>query len=345
MARLWAALFFTVVLCHLAAAAEVPKLRVMQNLFIIGADMSKIDEATLDALVARGAQGFELPGTVSTPEDCKRLGRYLRSRGLPSGLNVAVDPLRDPSSLDPFVRRAGIEYLKSRIDCAVDLGATTMAGPLVLPWGGFYDTDSTLVLQDEILAAKLDAAVPALQEVADYAASKNIKLALEPLHRHEMHGLNTVEEAVPFLRRVGRKNFGFCMDSSHEIIDGWGPANYRKGLQQLHAEGYFLYAQVSAPSRGGIEEDSWIPWNEYLGLVREFGLDLVTIEIMQATPPFVARNGGGIRLSRRPFPDPYLTVERAVAAVRNRWAALFHCGGGLAAQGTDGLLPSTYVIP
>lgn len=294
-------------------------LRIMQNLFILSADMSRIQVSDLQNLETRGAQGFELPGTVATLEDCHRLGAYIKSRGLVAGLNVAVDVLRDPSSLDPFVRRAGVDYLKSKIDCAVAAGAKTVAGPIVLPWGGFYDTDSTTELHERILKPKLEVATHSLREVARYARSKGVNLALEPLHRHEMHGLNTMMEAAEFVKNVGQSNFGVCLDSSHEVIDGAGPEVFSRLVKDLHDRGYFIYAQVSAPSRGDIK-NSWIPWGAYLGLLQDIGLSSVTIEIMQAQPPFTGRNGGGIRLSRVPFEDPWQTVQEAITTTRQKWS-------------------------
>ncbi len=311
-----------------SAGAAGSGLTVMQNGFILSAHLDQINVDDLKKLVAQGAQGFELPGTISTMADCVRLGAYIQANNYPAGLNVAVDVERDPSATDtdglsktPAAtrRKAGIEYLKSRIDCAVAAHANIMAGPIVLPWGAFYNTASTVELHQKYLAPKLAEAVKSIQIVADYAKSKDVKLALEPLHRHEMHGLNTIEEADDFIRRVDRKAyFGLCMDSSHEVIDGAGPENYTKYVTGLNDDGFFLYAQVSAPSRGDVEH-SWIPWNDYLGLIKKVGLTSVTIEIMQATEPFVEPNGGGIRLARLPFKDPYLIVKNAIQKTRDMW--------------------------
>ncbi len=307
-------------------------LTVMQNGFILGAHLDKIQVEDLKRLADQGAQGFELPATLSTLADCERLGAFIKENHFPAGLNVAVDAERDPSATDAdglsktparVRRQAGIDYLKSRIDCAVAAGATIMAGPIVLPWGGFYATAGeypTIELHEKYLRPKVEAAVESIRIVADYAKSKGVKLALEPLHRHEMHGLNTIEEADDFIRRVDRKDhFGLCMDSSHEVIDGAGPENYSKYVTALHRDGFFLYAQLSAPSRGDVEH-SWIPWHEYLGLIKRVGLSSVTIEIMQAIEPFAGPNGCGIRLARLPFPDPYLIVRNAIRKTREMWA-------------------------
>jgi D-psicose/D-tagatose/L-ribulose 3-epimerase len=302
-------------------AGDSSRVRVLQNLFILDANMANIQVSDLEKLVKRGAEGFELPGTVSTIGDARRLAPYIKSHHLPVGLNVAVDPQRDPSSTDPFIRKAGIDYLKSRIDIAYELGASVMAGPIALPWGGFYDTSSTTELQNVILAPKIQNAAARLREVAGYAEEKGIKLALEPLHRHEMHGLNTMEEAAAFVKEVNHPNFGICLDSSHEVIDGAGPEVYSRLVHDLHARGFFIYAQVSAPSRGDVK-NSWIPWGNYLGLLKSVGVTSVTVEIMQAKPPFSARNGGGIRLSRLPFDDPFQVVEDAISKTRAEWSRL-----------------------
>lgn len=313
----------TVIACALALGVMATQMaeanvNIWQNLFILDANLSNIEISDLKELETRGAQGFELPGTIATLEDAKRLGVYIKSRGLPAALNVAVDASHDPSSLDPTIRRAGIEYLKSRINFAVELGASAVAGPIVLPWGVFYDTDSTVELHERYLKPKLAVAVESLREVADYARSRGVNLALEPLNRHEMHGLNTMDEAAAFIKTVGRANFGVCLDISHEVMDGAGPKIYSRLVKDLYKQGFYIYAQVSAPSRGGIK-NSWIPWKDYLGLLQEIRLTSVTIEIMQAKPPFTGRNGGGIRLSRLPFPDPFQTAEEGISTTRKKW--------------------------
>jgi sugar phosphate isomerase/epimerase len=280
-------------------------LKVLQNLFIFGADLSRITEGMLDALAESGAEGFELPGTSAKLVDCERMGAYFarkekEGKHFDRGLNVAALLSEDPASLNEAARQAGIAYLKSKVDCAVAMGAKVVAGPLVMPWGGFYKTDSTNVLHDEFLDPKLRASIDSIREVADYAAVRGVSLALEPLHRHEMHGLNTINEAAKYIFQVGRKNFGLCMDISHEVIDGAGPKNYSELVHKLKRHGYFIYAQVSAPSRGDVEH-SWIPWEQYLGLIKDIGLCSVTIEIMEAVPPFTGPDGMGIRIARRPF--------------------------------------------
>ena len=309
------------ILLGFAASASASDVKVLQNLFILGADLSKIEISDLEKMLPLGADGFELPGTVSTPEDCKRIGAFIKSRHLSAGLNVAVDTLRDPSSLDPFVRAAGIKYLKSRIDCAVEIGATIMAGPIALPWGGFYDTDSTRELHDHFLDPKLEIAKISMRKVAQYAQDRGIKLALEPLHRHEMHGLNTMTEAAAFIKQVNHPNFGVCLDPSHEVIDGAGPQVYAALVRDLYDRGTFIYAQVSAPSRGDVK-DSWIPWEPYFRLLKDIRLSSVTVEIMQAMPPFTGRNGCGIRLSRLPFEDPFRVVGDAIRTTREQWSKI-----------------------
>src|SRR4051812_41840145 len=81
-----------------ASSPRPGDLKVLQNLFIFGADLSKVDDKILDQLAAQGAEGFELPGTVSEPRDCQRLGEYFKrnkDRHFTGGLNVAVDVDRD----------------------------------------------------------------------------------------------------------------------------------------------------------------------------------------------------------------------------------------------------------
>jgi D-psicose/D-tagatose/L-ribulose 3-epimerase len=70
--------------------------------------------------------------------------------------NVGVTPALDPSSKDPRVRQAGLEFLRSRVDITAALRGEIMMGPVVVPYGGFVhsapngDPVWSDALQDEL---------------------------------------------------------------------------------------------------------------------------------------------------------------------------------------------------
>ena len=290
-------------------------LLIWMNLFLLTADLAKVKEADLDRLRALGAQGFELPGTVSTPADCERLGRYLKAHGLRSALNVAVDEKRDPSSPDAKVRAQGIKYLESRIDCAAALGAETLAGPIALPWGGFpaYRGDE---LEARYLKPHRAFAAASLRALAAYAEARGVKLALEPLTHWEMTGLNTMRETIAFVKQVNHPNFGVTVDSSHEVLDGEGPKVFAAQMTELARLKKIFYVQVSPASRGDLEF-GWMPWREFVGAVKPHYSGPVAIEMMNNVPPF----DSGLRLSRPDFKDPFDVARRAITVTRANWEA------------------------
>lgn len=293
--------------------------KIWMNLFLLTADLSQVKVSDLERFADQQAEGFELPGTISTPEDCKRIGAFIRSRHFPAALNVAVDHDHDPSSTDEQIKKAGIDYLISRIDCAEAMGASIVAGPIVLPLGFFPDGFTGGSLQEDYLAKKLKVAKASLRTLADYAKTKQIKLAFEPVTHWEMPGLNTLREAIQFVKEVGHPNFGITLDSSHEILDGEGPAVFEEQVNQLHQMNKLFYIQVSGPHRGDVEK-SWLPWKEFYGPIKKVWKGPLTVEIMNAVPPFASPAGKGLRLSRVPFKDPFEIAERSIKIAKKRWS-------------------------
>ena len=55
--------------------------------------------------------------------------------------------------------------------------------------------------------------------MAEYAAKRNVALALEPLNRFETDFMNTVEQGLALLEQVGFDNAGFLLDTFHMNIE------------------------------------------------------------------------------------------------------------------------------
>ena len=64
-----------------------------------------------------------------------------------------------------------------------------------------------------------DLAVRNLKFIAEYAEGKGIKLAIEPLNRFETDLINTVDQGLELVTRVGHKNVGLLLDSFHMNIE------------------------------------------------------------------------------------------------------------------------------
>jgi sugar phosphate isomerase/epimerase len=108
----------------------------------------------------------------------------------------------------PAVRRAAIERTKAHIPVARRLNAMIIIGLLrgqVQP--GVSQTQA------------MDWVVAALAECCAAAAQSGVRLALEPLNRYETTLVNTVEQGLALIDRVGAANLGLLFDTFHANIE------------------------------------------------------------------------------------------------------------------------------
>lgn len=105
---------------------------------------------------------------------------------------------------DEAIRREAIRRSKEIIDFASFLGANINIGRV----RGQYCKELT---KDETEAL----AVEAFQELADYAAPKNVKIALETVTIMQTNFINTLAEGAAMVDRVDRPNFQLMMDIFH----------------------------------------------------------------------------------------------------------------------------------
>ena len=58
-----------------------------------------------------------------------------------------------------------------------------------------------------------------MREACNYAASKDIQIVLEPINRYETDIINTVAEAITFIKETGCKNLKILLDTFHMNIE------------------------------------------------------------------------------------------------------------------------------
>jgi len=112
------------------------------------------------------------------------------------------------TDLDPEVRYAAIERIKSHIPVASHFGAVIIVGlvrGIVKPGVGH--------------AQAMDWLIDALRECSDTARPHGIRLALEPINRYETTLVNNAAEGLDLIERVGADNFGLLLDTFHMNIE------------------------------------------------------------------------------------------------------------------------------
>ena len=169
-------------------------------------------DANLARVAALGYDGAELairdPRQIDV-DDLERLVRKHRLAvpALGTGQAWGEEGLSftDP---DPAIRRAAVERVKSHIPVAERFGAVIIIGLLrgkIRP-GVSREQAMTWLVE-------------ALRECATAAAAAGVRLALEPINRYETDLINTVDEGLALIERVGADNFGLLLDTFHMNIE------------------------------------------------------------------------------------------------------------------------------
>lgn len=138
----------------------------------------------------------------------------LDEAGLGVVLAARVNLERNLASDDGTAHRAGVDYLKYTVDCAVGLGATVVGGPLTGNPLVFAGRPPRPVEEGERLARKARC-VAGLKEAGDHAAAAGVVLAVEPLNRFESDVLSTTQQAMELLDAVDHSAVRMMLDTFH----------------------------------------------------------------------------------------------------------------------------------
>jgi sugar phosphate isomerase/epimerase len=334
----------------LVSTTVAPDRDIYFSLFMFTADLRPGDRAYAEViarhikeLTARGYAGFDLPIAPTPTQDHRaELERYVEfKRALDEAgvgdvgitTNVAATRTFDTASMYAEQRDVALAYLKSRIDITAALGGSIMAGPIVLPYNVYPVTDFGEPIWSDALqdwaTARYPNAQPVLEELAEYAQARGIKVAIEPVDHWETPAPNMVSEVMDLLGGVGSRQMGVCIDSAHVLLGGDGPAAYSAAVRRALDEDRLHYVHISAPDRGTVH-DSWIPWERFLEPVLPGYDGPLLVETFNAIPAFL----GSLHLTRREFwipgedppvegvPDAYTVAEKAIAAVRRELSQL-----------------------
>ncbi|HEX7193440.1 MAG TPA: sugar phosphate isomerase/epimerase [Chthoniobacterales bacterium] len=196
---------------------------------------------------------IEDPATI----DVSRINEALKENDLKATICGAFGPDRDASSDDRNIRANAVKYLEACIDAARELGSPFVAGPMYSAVG------KTRLLSPDERAKQWSLAVETLKPVADYAGQRGVQLAIEPLNRFETDFINTVEQGLDLVGRIGTPNVGLLVDTFHMNIEEKDiPAAIRKaGSKVFHF--HSCENDRGTPGTGHVE------WKEVASALRE----------------------------------------------------------------------------
>lgn len=112
------------------------------------------------------------------------------------------------TSPDKQIREKAKERLRSHVKMASELNSKVIIGLMRGKSPQNFDLEKPL----ELFAK-------GMCELCDFAMSYNVEFVIEPINRYETNMLNTVDETLDFIDRVGRENLKILLDTFHMNIE------------------------------------------------------------------------------------------------------------------------------
>jgi D-psicose/D-tagatose/L-ribulose 3-epimerase len=123
------------------------------------------------------------------------------------------------ASSDAGVRKHAKDYVEKCVEMCRSLGGSRLNVCLFADDGlSVFDKTHRAVPADRKAAAQ-DLAVPALSELAGFAADRGVTLVLEPLNRYSTPYCSSAQDALGVAGRVAHENFRIMLDTFHMNIE------------------------------------------------------------------------------------------------------------------------------
>ena len=260
----------------------------------------------LETLKKVGYDGVEIPLFEGKVAHFEKVGKAIRDNGLGcTSVTVIPDEMHNPVSSDAGHRKGAVEYLKWAIDCSQALGSDVLCGPIYQPLGVF--TGKAPTEEEKKRAAEVH------YKAGDFAAKANLALAVEYLNRFECYFLNTMADAVAYVKRVNHPNVGVLFDTFHANIEEKDPVGcigkYVDAVKHVHIS----ENDRGTPGKGHID------WPGTFRALRSGGYDgwLVIEAFGRALPDLAAAT----RVWRDFFPSQDEVYTEGLKFIRKQWKA------------------------
>ncbi|MDG6907249.1 MAG: sugar phosphate isomerase/epimerase, partial [Nitrososphaerota archaeon] len=174
---------------------------------------------------------------------------------------VGGTPSEDISSGIAEIRKSGEKRIQRSIEICQQLGGHLVGGPMYVSTGN--PASYSRVKRSEML----NRSVESLKRLADFAAQKKIKIAIEPICRYDNSLLNTVQQAKSFVSKVGKSNVGLLLDTFHLNIE-------EKSIKSAIVDaGSSLFHFHACENDRGVLGTGHIDWDEIADALDEIEYD------------------------------------------------------------------------
>ena len=248
------------------------------------------DIGLIDKAKHLGFDILEVSVLSRDPFDVKVVAEAFQRVGVEPAMLAAMGSDWDLMHPDPAIRESGKDYLRYCVDVASQMGCRVVGGPICSAPGRCW------VASEEQKKKDFNLCAAALREVAGYAATHGVVLAMELLNRYETNFMNQVEEACALVDAVGNPALGILLDTFHLNIEEkhFAAAIELAGKRLLHfhacendrgtpGTGHIPWGEVAAALRaieyqGGVVIESFSPkaetWIRALSAWRPFAPDM-----------------------------------------------------------------------
>ena len=112
------------------------------------------------------------------------------------------------SDPDKKIRKMAVERIKDQIVFASHFNAIVIIGLI------------RGKIEESVNRAEAEKwTIDCLKECTEFAQEYNIRLTLEPVNRYESNFINTLDEGIKFIKRIGAPNLGILADTFHMNIE------------------------------------------------------------------------------------------------------------------------------
>lgn len=220
---------------------------------------SEKDLPLLDKISNMGFNTFEIQLNSPSKIPVQGLKEKLDETGLRPITGVTLTEEQDLLSSDKEVRQTGVEFLKDMSDLARQLGSEVIGGVNYAAWGKFSGRART---DEEWHRCK-----ESLKEVAQYAQTRDVKIALEPINRFETYFLNTAEDARRLVEEIDEPNVGIHLDTFHMNIEE------KNFYDPIITAGDKLYHFHICENDRGVPGTGHVEWEGTFDALNEIGYD------------------------------------------------------------------------
>ncbi len=257
----------------------------------------------LDMAAELGLDCFE----IAVGDDVHFTPSLTRRRAEALGLTLIVSPGGqwpaecDLSSDDPAERAAGLRWHKRQIDLAAELGAVAYTGAL-------YGHPGT-VKRRVPPADEYPRTAAGLARLAEYAARRDVQVAIEPMSHFRTHLVNTADQAMRLLALASHPNLYVLLDTYHMITE---VRDYGRAIRTVGSKLWGLHA---CENDRGVPGGGLVPWPNVFMALREIGFaGYVLMEAYNSSlGDFAVRRG----MFHNVCPDGTAFVRQGLAFLRH----------------------------